>query len=96
MTVRDPSNTSRPKTSTRDYDKLRAQLEAWLDARVPGAAVSALVVPASNGMSSETVLFDLTVPGEAAPRELVARIAPDPAADPVFMVYDMERQFKTM
>jgi aminoglycoside phosphotransferase (APT) family kinase protein len=26
----------------------------------------------------------------------VARIAPDPAADPVFMVYDMERQFKTM
>ena len=26
----------------------------------------------------------------------MARIAPDPAADPVFMVYDMERQFKTM
>jgi aminoglycoside phosphotransferase (APT) family kinase protein len=42
------------------------------------------------------VLFDLTVPGDATPRELVARIAPDPAADPVFMVYDMERQFKTM
>jgi aminoglycoside phosphotransferase (APT) family kinase protein len=96
MTVRDPSNTDRPTTSTRDYDTLRAQLEAWIDARVPGATVSALVVPASNGMSSETVLFDLTVPGEAAPRELVARIAPDPAADPVFMVYDMERQFKTM
>jgi aminoglycoside phosphotransferase (APT) family kinase protein len=86
----------RPKTSTRDYDQLRAQLEGWLGERVPGAIVSALVVPTSNGMSSETVLFDLTVPGHAAPRELVARIAPDPAADPVFMVYDMERQFKTM
>jgi aminoglycoside phosphotransferase (APT) family kinase protein len=96
MTVRDPSNTDRPKTSTRDYDKLRTQLEEWLGERVPGAAVSALVVPASNGMSSETVLFDLTVPEDPTPRELVARIAPDPAADPVFMVYDMERQFKTM
>ena len=30
------------------------------------------------------------------PRRLVARIAPDPAADPVFQVYDMERQFRTM
>ena len=26
----------------------------------------------------------------------MARIAPDPGADPVFRVYDMERQFKTM
>jgi aminoglycoside phosphotransferase (APT) family kinase protein len=96
MSEHDAPRMGRPKTSTRDYDKLRAQLEAWLDERVPGASVSALVVPASNGMSSETVLFDLTVPGAAGPRELVARIAPDPAADPVFMVYDMERQFKTM
>ena len=96
MSVREPSDTSRPTTSTRDYDKLRAQLEGWLGERVPGASVSALVVPSGNGMSSETVLFDLTVPGQDAPRELVARIAPDPAADPVFMVYDMERQFKTM
>jgi aminoglycoside phosphotransferase (APT) family kinase protein len=86
----------RPTTSTRDYEKLRSQLEAWLAERVPGAVVSDLVVPTANGMSSETVLFDLTVPGEDAPRALVARIAPDPAADPVFMVYDMERQFKTM
>ena len=96
MSEQEAPRIDRPKTSTRDYDKLRAQLEAWLGERVPGASVSALVVPASNGMSSETVLFDLTVPGEDAPRELVARIAPDPAADPVFMVYDMERQFKTM
>jgi aminoglycoside phosphotransferase (APT) family kinase protein len=96
MSEQDTPHMDRPKTSTRDYDKLRAQLEAWLDERVPGATVSALIVPGTNGMSSETVLFDLTVPGEAAPRELVARIAPDPEADPVFMVYDMERQFKTM
>ncbi len=96
MTMTDGPSSERPKTSTRDYGRLRAQLEGWLQARVPGATVSELVVPESNGMSSETVLFDLTVPGEPEPRGLVARIAPDPAADPVFQTYDMERQFRTM
>lgn len=96
MTMTDGPRSERPQTSTRDYDELRAQLEAWLGERVPGATVSALIVPESNGMSSETVLFDLAIPGEDEPRALVARIAPDPAADPVFMVYDMERQFLTM
>jgi aminoglycoside phosphotransferase (APT) family kinase protein len=86
----------RPQTSTRDYDVLREQLEAWLQNLLPGSTISELVVPSSNGMSSETVLFDLKVPGEGSPRRLVARIAPDPAADPVFARYDMELQFKTM
>ncbi len=96
MTMTDGPSSERPKTSTRDYDQLRAQLEAWLQERVPGCTVSELIVPESNGMSSETVLFDLAVPGESEPRGLVARIAPDPAADPVFQTYDMERQFLTM
>jgi aminoglycoside phosphotransferase (APT) family kinase protein len=96
MTMTDGPSSERPRTSTRDYDELRAQLEAWVGLRMPGAVVSDLIVPESNGMSSETVLFDLAVPGTDEPRQLVARIAPDPAADPVFMVYDMERQFKTM
>ncbi len=86
----------RPKTSTRNYELLRSQLEKWLSDKEPGAVVSELIVPTSNGMSSETVLFDLAVPGEPEPRQLVARIAPDPGADPVFRVYDMERQFKAM
>ena len=96
MTMTDGPRDERPQTSTRDYDQLRAQLEGWLTGRVPGATVSELIVPESNGMSSETVLFDLAVPGEPVPRRLVARIAPDPAADPVFPTYDMERQFRTM
>jgi len=97
MTVsEEPVPTDRPQTSTRDYEVLRAQLEAWINDRVPGSTISELVVPQSNGMSSETVLFELTVAGEPEPRRLVARIAPDPAADPVFPVYDMERQFRTM
>jgi aminoglycoside phosphotransferase (APT) family kinase protein len=85
----------RPQTSTRDYEVLRSQLEAWLQERLPGAKISELTVPSSNGMSSETVLFDVDVPGEVS-RNLVARIAPDPAADPVFQNYDMELQFRTM
>jgi aminoglycoside phosphotransferase (APT) family kinase protein len=96
MTMADGPRSERPQTSTRDYEQLRVQLAAWLQERVPGATVSELIVPESNGMSSETVLFDLTVPGESEPRGLVARIAPDPAADPVFPTYDMERQFRTM
>jgi aminoglycoside phosphotransferase (APT) family kinase protein len=96
MTISHEPTGERPTTSTRDYELLRSQLEAWVAAKAPGAVVSELVVPASNGMSSETVLFDLTVPGEPEPRQLVARIAPDPGADPVFRVYDMERQFKAM
>jgi aminoglycoside phosphotransferase (APT) family kinase protein len=96
MTISHEPTGERPKTSTRDYELLRSQLEAWVAAKAPGAVVSELIVPASNGMSSETVLFDLAVPGEPEPRQLVARIAPDPGADPVFRVYDMERQFKAM
>ena len=96
MTMTDGPSSERPTTSTRDYEQLRVQLESWLQQRVPGSTVSELIVPESNGMSSETVLFDLAVPGEPGPRALVARIAPDPAADPVFQTYDMERQFLTM
>jgi len=95
-TNEEPVSTDRQETSTRDYEVLRSQLEDWLVRRLPGAVISELVVPSSNGMSSETVLFEVTVPGEDEPRRLVARIAPDPAADPVFPHYDMERQFRTM
>jgi aminoglycoside phosphotransferase (APT) family kinase protein len=96
MTMNEEPTNQRPQTSTRDYEVLRRQLEAWLAERLPGATISELIVPSSNGMSSETVLFDAEVPGEVEPRHLVARIAPDPSADPVFPEYDMERQFLTM
>lgn len=86
----------RPQTSTRDYDVLRDQLQTWMQANLPGSSIHDLTVPASNGMSSETVLLEVEVPGETSTRRLVARIAPDEAADPVFPRYDMELQFRTM
>ena len=49
----------RPRTSTRDHDQLRAQLTEWLGHRLVSPTISDFVVPATNGMSSETILFDV-------------------------------------
>jgi aminoglycoside phosphotransferase (APT) family kinase protein len=91
----------RPTTSTRDPAELRSRLEAWLAGVLPdgaGPEVSGIEVPGSTGMSSETLLFEAAWQEGGAPKKeaLVARIAPDPAAVPVFPVYDMGRQFDTI
>jgi aminoglycoside phosphotransferase (APT) family kinase protein len=88
----------RPRTSTRDRDELRERLERWLARRFGEASVSPLAGPTTNGMSSETLLFDARWREGGAERSasLVGRLAPDPAAVPVFPTYDMERQFRVM
>ena len=94
--------TARPRTSTRDRDALHEGLLAWLGTKVAEPAISELVVPESNGMSSETLLFEATwrepAQGGAGRRTqaCAARLAPDPEAVPVFPVYDLERQFRVM
>ncbi|MFJ6570193.1 phosphotransferase family protein [Streptomyces sp. NPDC091292] len=89
----------RPRTSTRDLGELSRRLTGWLSARLPGARAVRVSVPASNGMSSETVLFDIE-PGAGHPeppvRSCALRLAADPAAYTVFPVYDMPRQYRTM
>jgi aminoglycoside phosphotransferase (APT) family kinase protein len=93
-----PGEIARPRTSTRDRAELRERLERWLARRFGEAAVSPLSGPAANGMSSETLLFDASWREGGARRSasLVGRLAPDPAAVPVFPSYDMERQFRVM
>ncbi|MEC4019117.1 phosphotransferase family protein [Streptomyces sp. H27-D2] len=88
----------RPRTTTRDPDELARRLTDWLGARIPGASVSGASVPASNGMSSETLLFDIDHPDPAAlpVRSCALRLAADPAAYAVFPAYDMVRQYRTM
>jgi aminoglycoside phosphotransferase (APT) family kinase protein len=88
----------RPRTSTRDHGELREQLQRWLATRVDDPAVSDLVVPPTNGMSSETVLFGASwnTDGERREQDCVLRLPPDPTAEPVFPVYDMERQYRAM
>lgn len=87
--------TPRPRTTTRDPAELRRRLAAWVGRWQPGAGVGALEVPPGNGMSSETVLFELRNP-DGTTRRCVLRLAADPDAYAVFPVYDMERQYRTM
>jgi aminoglycoside phosphotransferase (APT) family kinase protein len=91
----------RPTTSTRSTEELRGRLEGWLAGVLPAGAspeVSAVAVPTSTGMSSETLLFEAAWDDGGTPKKesLVARMAPDPGAVPVFPVYDMGRQFETI
>ncbi len=97
--------TEKPKTSTRDLDDVHARLTAWLVAQLPyGAApeIGALSRPTSGGMSSETVLFDATwneegdQGGSRRCRSLVARLAPEASAVPVFPRYDLDRQARVI
>ncbi|WOX08235.1 phosphotransferase family protein [Streptomyces sp. N50] len=85
----------RPRTTTRDPEELAQRLTAWLGTRLPGAKVVDVRVPGSNGMSSETLLFDIEHP-EPPLQACALRLAADPAAYTVFPVYDMPRQFRTM
>jgi aminoglycoside phosphotransferase (APT) family kinase protein len=97
---------ARPTTSTRDRDVLHRRLTAWLSTRVEQPEISELVVPESNGMSSETLLFEASWNncgadaggngGGRVTQRCAARLSPDPAALPVFPVYDLERQFRVM
>lgn len=80
--------------TSRTPEQLRAALEAWLAGQRPGARILDLQVPSANGMSSETVLLDAEWGGEQ--RRLVARVAPEASAVPVFPVYDLERQARVM
>ncbi|MYW64930.1 phosphotransferase [Streptomyces sp. SID8379] len=85
----------RPRTSTREPEELARRLTAWLGVRLPGAKAVNVSVPESNGMSSETLLFDIEHP-EPPVRACALRLAADPSAYTIFPVYDMPRQYRTM
>ncbi|MDC0769721.1 phosphotransferase family protein [Streptomyces sp. HD] len=85
----------RPRTTTRDPQEITRRLTAWLDTRLPGAKAVGVTAPEANGMSSETLLFDIEHP-EPPVRPCALRLAADPAAYTVFPVYDMPRQYRTM
>ncbi|MGW3008369.1 phosphotransferase family protein [Streptomyces sp. NPDC001219] len=102
----------RPRTTTRDPEALTRRLTAWLGTRLPGARAVAATVPDSNGMSSETLLFDIdrsrcptpeppstglaSSEQDGIPVSCALRLAADPAAYTVFPRYDMARQYRTM
>lgn len=87
--------------STRDLDKLRVDLAAWLAERLPPGAepeIVGLESPANTGMSSETLLFDVvaTIDGARSVRRQVARLEPQLSDFPVFAAYDLELQYRCL
>ena len=87
--------------SSRDAGETGKHLAEWLHGVLPEGAdpeVERVTVPESNGMSSETLLFDASwvSDGERERHELVARVAPDIVDVPVFPSYDLESQFRVM
>ena len=78
----------------RDLDEVGPAVEKWARATLsPDARVSSASAP-GNGMSSETVLFEMTLGGEH--ERYAARLAPMPDVYPVFPEYDIELQAKCM
>lgn len=84
-----------PLPSKRDPQVLRAALETWFSAALGHpATVGDVSIPEGTGMSSETLLFDLTHGGLT--EQMVARVRPDMNDWPVFEVYDLAKQAAAM
>jgi aminoglycoside phosphotransferase (APT) family kinase protein len=87
--------------STRDPAVLRDQLAAWFRATLPPDAdpeISEVSSPSGTGMSSETLLFDVTatLDGERRTTGYAARLAPAEVDHPVFPSYDLELQYRCL
>ncbi|TNM40541.1 phosphotransferase family protein [Nocardioides albidus] len=87
--------------SSRDQGAVHDRLEEWLRTVLPGGADPVVTLHAgvdSNGMSSETVVLDVThtVDGQRITAELVARVAPAPEDLPVFQEYRLPDQYGAM
>ena len=84
--------------SSRDSGAMAGAIAAWLETRLPeGAApdVSLSGGSDSNGMSSETILADVTWTevGERVTRAFVMRMAPSAEDVPVFASYRLDHQY---
>src|SRR3954454_11736353 len=83
--------------SSRDADAMAGAITAWLRTQLPDSAepeVTLLGGSDSNGMSSETILADVTwtEEGERRSGSYVVRIAPSADDVPVFAAYRLDHQ----
>lgn len=102
-------NVEHLSVSRRDDDELGGQLATWLATRPDVGAdlrVENFERPETNGMSSETFLFDASweaPAGASGPADgardggrYVARLRPADDAFPIFPTYDLDRQVQVM
>ena len=91
----DHAEQSRPAAARLDVEQARRGLTAWAGTHRPGAEVVDVHLADGNGMSSETVLFDVRT-GDGEVEHLVARVAPRTESITVFPHYDMTLQAEVM
>lgn len=89
------------RTSTRDLGEIAWRLQEWFGCTLGRDAqprLSSLARPAKAGMSSETLLFDMSWSegGAGCAGRFVARLPPPPDAFPIFPEYDFDRQVGVM
>ena len=80
----------------RNLEDIEPALNAWALATFAEPVAVANVESPGNGMSSETVLFEVHNVAEGGIDRFVARLAPLPDLYPVFPAYDLELQRKCM
>src|SRR5258708_36309084 len=80
----------------RSLDEIEPALNAWALAGLAESVAVGNVESPGNGMSSETVLFEVHNVAEGGVDRFVARLAPLPALYPVFPAYDLDLQRKCM
>jgi len=90
-----------PLPSRRDREELRRRLATWLATKLPPGAspeISALSIPETNGLSSETLIFDAAWNDGGARRtqKYVARMSPEMTDYPVFPSYDLALQYRCL
>lgn len=84
--------------SSRDAAAMAEQLAAWLETQLPAGAAPAVVLHTgsdANGMSSETILADVTWTEDGSLRQgaFVVRMAPSALDVPVFSSYRLDHQY---
>ena len=96
MSTLDPEFTL--QRSSRDAASMAGQVAAWLATQLPAGAEPEVVFSGgsdANGMSSETILADVTwtEDGERTTHGFVVRMAPSAEDVPVFAAYRLDHQY---
>jgi aminoglycoside phosphotransferase (APT) family kinase protein len=101
VTQAPPPSDLKLQRSSRDASTVPGLLEGWLAGSLPPGADPTVTLHSgidSNGMSSETLVFDVewTEDGEQRTAAYVARVAPAEHDIPVFMDYALQDQYDAM
>lgn len=107
MSFQDAANSEDPAAeqevlrSSRDHADVSQRLEEWLAGKLTDGAdphITSIGGTGSTGMSSDTMLFDVTWNdgGQRREERLVARVAPLGDDVPVFRAYELDKQFEAI